>query len=319
MFGNTASEKGNFPQAGQCILLLHSTSRELLQQPTFEYIQLLCFAIISGIPFVTLHIDMNESLDTALRKISFYCCCAMICTFDEQIVTLLSQSSSIDICKDLGLKHIIYYGYNEPRAIVRSIHGSSCMEDPISNILKPTKEEIVEQNYKNSSLWEYLPKIPYSQFDIHQYKQKIASTKGVSLVNLENCKQEVLRRAAKWRLNQKTTEPPIHIFGQANDAPRVMTVHNFIKVSLRVEEAISALLHELNNSKVPVSTHYVSVIFRVFLAIYMVILIYFLLGKLSWSDNDYFTCRSPNVSFLGFVLHKKCFIIHISTDTETFR
>ncbi len=229
----------------------------LAQQTSVEYVLLLTFALICGIPIVTLRVN-NEDIKSALTSVSEYCNCGLLCTFDEHVLSVLSQREYRGVCEQLGLKHVLYYGNHEPKPRVESVNGSSCIEDPVSNILRPTVNSPTEQSSnQQSSLWQYLPfDVSSTHFDLYQYKASISNTKGVSDSFLEECKFKVLKRCSEWRRSHNILHPPTMLMQQSNGAMLGVDMQTIEKSIALAKETLSSFLEiaHQSNDNVCVST-----------------------------------------------------------------
>jgi hypothetical protein len=233
-------DEKSFPQHYHCLWLLHSLSQQLLQTSNMPYIFLMSMSLLIGIPFVTVINNDNP----VMFDLAGYCFTPYICTFDERIVSMLSDVSLEHVKRKLEVSNILYYGNSEPYAIIQDIVGNSVKEDPVSHILQPTPEKKESKRYPRES-WEYLP--PNSQ--IKQYKYMIANTKGVSTETLEKCHMQVIEQYIKWR-ESELIEPIMYI--TTGSPPRAMEIYTFELICDRIHRQLEPLTNQLNRNTLQV-------------------------------------------------------------------
>lgn len=177
--------------------------------------------------------------------------CPVIVTADNTLISLITQQQSI-IPPDASLQEVIYYGPLEPQVMNKyAIKGSALgNEDPVSNILKPTKKTATHEAH--DTMWNFLSFNPSSQ--VTMWKQKQASAKNVSFEFLQKVRKSVVERSIRWKnMNaNKNGEYPLFLTAHPKYGMQGITQIAFWNQLLAFENALKRFVGSIHSRNVHV-------------------------------------------------------------------
>ena len=122
-------KENTFPQYYHTMGIFHtSTSKSIISS---DLILLMCMCFFMGVPLV-IPLEKAINLEILLPKLSQYCEMPIVASSDDRLVSTILHNG-----KSNNIRHVMYYGNNEPHVISNEKQGSLISNDPVSNILQP--------------------------------------------------------------------------------------------------------------------------------------------------------------------------------------
>lgn len=90
--------------------------------------------------------ELTQYFPSVMRTVGDFVQVGLVATQDDQLVASLSRSDMDKVLADLGVQKVVSYSQTEPDVDTVTPAGSASREDPVSEILRPTKVRKWQRN-----------------------------------------------------------------------------------------------------------------------------------------------------------------------------